>query len=202
MRIVMLGTGGFAVPTCRALLGSGHDVLAIVSRPPRPTRSRSGEPAPSPMRSLAQQHGLSLLMPEDINAPAAMAQLEQFQSCLLVVCDYGQILSDQALATSRLGGINLHASLLPKYRGAAPINWALYDGETTTGVTVIHMTPRLDAGPCLLQHSTAIGPEEDAVQLEDRLAEMGRQAVLQAIDLLAQWDGAQADWKDAGPPAG
>jgi methionyl-tRNA formyltransferase len=103
---------------------------------------------------------------------------------LLVVCDYGQILSPEVLELARFGGINLHASLLPKYRGAAPIHWAIYHGERQTGVTVIHMTPRLDAGPAIAQRATPIGPEETAAELEPRLAELGAPAVLEAIDAL------------------
>ena len=113
-------------------------------------------------------------------------QLTALAADLLVVCDYGQLLSPAALATAKLGGINLHGSLLPAYRGAAPINWALYHGEQRTGVTVIHMTPRLDAGPCLTQVRTDIGPNEDAVQLERRLAELGIQPVVQALKMLEQ----------------
>jgi methionyl-tRNA formyltransferase len=143
------------------------------------------------MQRLAEQRGIPLEMPEDINAPAAVSRLHEFQAELMVVCDYGQILSSSTLATTRLGGINLHASLLPKYRGAAPINWAIYEGETTTGVTVIHMTPQLDAGPCLIQQSTPIRSTEDAVELEVRLAEIGAEAVEQAIAMLRTWDGRQ-----------
>jgi methionyl-tRNA formyltransferase len=101
---------------------------------------------------------------------------------LLIVADYGQILSPETLAVAPLGGINLHGSLLPKYRGAAPINWALYQGERETGVTVIHMTPRIDAGPCLAQAATPIDAEETAVELEARLAELGAPLVCGAID--------------------
>ncbi len=102
-----------------------------------------------------------------------------------MVCDYGQILSRYTLELAPLGGINLHASLLPKYRGAAPIQWAMLEGETETGVTVIHMTPRLDAGPAIVQVATPIGPDETAAELEPRLATIGATAVLQAIELLA-----------------
>ena len=105
---------------------------------------------------------------------------------LLVVCDYGQILLPETLAAARLGGINLHGSLLPKYRGAAPINWALLNGETETGVTVIHMTPKVDAGPCIAQAVTAIDAEETAVELEARLAESGGWLVRRTIDALAE----------------
>ncbi len=192
MRILMLGTGGFAVPACRRLLESEQSVLAVMARPPRPVHRRRAERIePSPMQRLAEQRGIPLEMPEDINAPATVRRLREFQADLMVVCDYGQILSSSALATTRLGGINLHASLLPKYRGAAPINWAIYEGETTTGVSVIHMTPQLDAGPCLVQQSTDIGSTEDAVELEARLAEMGAEAVEQAIEVLRSWDGRQ-----------
>ena len=190
MRTVMLGTGGFAVPTCCGLLESTHDVLAVVSRPPRAAAGRSrASTARNPMRELAERHGLTLHLPADINSTQGLSLLQQLQADLLVVCDYGQILSAAALATTRLGGINLHASLLPKYRGAAPVNWALYHGETTTGVTVIHMNPQLDAGPCLIQEATPIDPQEDAVQLESRLAKLGCAAVQRAIEQLAGWDG-------------
>jgi methionyl-tRNA formyltransferase len=106
----------------------------------------------------------------------------------MVVCDYGQILSAETLSISSLGGINLHGSLLPKYRGAAPVNWAIWKGETETGVTVLHMTPRLDAGPALVQSRLQIGSDETAAELEPRLAHLGVQAVREAIQLLASWD--------------
>src|SRR5699024_1999329 len=107
---------------------------------------------------------------------------------LLVVCDYGQILSSDVLAIAPLGGINLHASLLPKYRGAAPIQWSLLNGDHETGVTVIHMTPRLDGGPILAVHSTLIGPDEEHPELEQRLAKLGIQTVHEALSALATWD--------------
>lgn len=190
MRIVMMGTGGFAVPTFHSLLQSKHEVLGLVTRPPRPIHGRRGQRfAANPMRIVAQEHGLSVMMPESINVAAAVAQISALKADLHVVCDYGQILSKAALATSGLGGINLHASLLPRYRGAAPINWALYHGEKETGVTVIHMTTRLDAGPNLLQRVTPIAPDEDAVELETRLASLGSEAVSAALQLLENWDG-------------
>ena len=125
------------------------------------------------MRDVAHQHTTPIFDPEDINTPESQLRLSKYNADLLVVCDYGQILASSTLATSQLGGINLHASLLPKYRGAAPINWAIYNGETKTGVTVIHMTPKVDAGPCIAQAETDIGPEETAVELEKRLSELG-----------------------------
>ncbi len=111
-------------------------------------------------------------------------RLSQLNADLMVVSDYGQILAERTLASARLGGINLHASLLPKYRGAAPINWAIYEGESKSGVSVIHMTPKVDAGPCIAQAEVDIGPEETAVELEARLAELGAWLVRRTIDAL------------------
>jgi methionyl-tRNA formyltransferase len=184
LRLLIMGTGPFAVPTFRALLKSQYSILALVTRPDRPVHSREKVPV-NPMRTVAEESGLDVFAPESINSPEAHAWLGEKSADLFVVCDYGQILSRETLALSRLGGINLHASLLPKYRGAAPINWAIYHGEIETGVTVIHMTPQLDAGPSLVQRSTAIAPDETAPQLEARLAQLGVNAVLEAIALLA-----------------
>jgi methionyl-tRNA formyltransferase len=170
MRLLMLGTGPFAVPTFRALLASEHEVAALVTRPTPPPVGRRKTPA-NPMRDVAEAAGLPVLAPE-----------------LLVVCDYGQILSPEALSVAPLGGINLHASLLPKYRGSAPINWAIYRGEKETGDSVIHMTPLLDGGNLLAVRATPIGPEETAVELEARLAELGIEPVLDSIQQLAAWD--------------
>lgn len=185
LRIVMMGTGPFAVPTFRALLESPHQVVALVTRPERPVHThRKPTVAQNPMKAVAVERGVPVLDPESVNAPSAQEALAALRPDLLLVCDYGQILSRQTLGLARLGGINLHGSLLPAYRGAAPVNWAIYHGETETGVTVIHMTPQLDAGPCLLQRRTEIGPNETAVELEPRLAELGVPAVLEAIEML------------------
>lgn len=178
MRLVMMGTGGFALPTFQALYRTRHEVVALVTQPLRAQRGA----VPSPLRGIAKQQGSPIFDPHDVNAPESLARLIDFAADLYIVADYGQILSSQALATARLGGINLHGSLLPKYRGAAPINWALYHGETITGVSVIHMTPRIDAGPVLAQASLAIDPDETAPQLEARLAELGAPLVCQAIE--------------------
>jgi methionyl-tRNA formyltransferase len=179
-----MGTGPFALPMFQALLESSHEVLALVTRPDRPAHRREKSPI-NPMRQLAQQRGLEVFEPDSINSTEAQSWLRSKGADLLVVCDYGQILSQETLAQSRLGGINLHASLLPKYRGAAPINWAIYHGETDTGVTVIHMTVQLDAGPALVQLRTAIAADETAPDLESRLAQLGVGAALEAIDMLA-----------------
>ena len=183
MRLLMLGTGPFAVPTFRALYDTRHAVVALVTSPLRTHRGQPVEPISS-IREVARQHGTEIFDPDDVNAPAAVARLASFQADLLVTCDYGQILAPLALATAGRGGVNLHASLLPKYRGAAPINWAIYHGETETGVTVIHMTPQIDAGPSIAQTRVAIDPDETAVELEARLAELGARLVSETIDRL------------------
>jgi len=177
----MMGSGPYAAPTLRSLIASRHEVAALVTQPLRESTARRPLPL-SPMRMVAMEHGLPILDPENVNTPEACATLSQFGAELLVVCDYGQILKPETLAVARLGGINLHASLLPKYRGAAPINWAIYHGETVTGNTVLHITPSVDAGPCIAQQQVEIGPDENAVELETRLAALGAALVLAAID--------------------
>ncbi len=182
MRLIMMGTGPFAVPTFRGLYETHHEVAALVTGPLRYRGKR--RVVVSPIRDVAHEHGTEIFDPELANADDARRRLAEYRADLLVVCDYGQILSAETLATARLGGVNLHASLLPKYRGAAPINWAIYHGETETGVSVIHMTPRVDAGPVIAQGRTPIEPEETAQQLEQRLSEIGSWLVRRAIDSL------------------
>jgi methionyl-tRNA formyltransferase len=183
-----MGTGPFAVPTLKLLLASRHDVAALFTRPAAPVKGKQKPPS-RPMYEVAIRRGIAIHEPESINSSEAQESLRTLAADLFVVCDYGQILSAQTLQLARLGGINLHASLLPKYRGAAPINWAIYHRERETGVTVIHMTPRLDAGPALVQRSTPIGPEDDSMQLEERLSHLGAGAVNEAVEMLAAWDG-------------
>lgn len=181
-----MGTGGFAVPMLAALCNSRHCVAAVVTRPIS-TQAKRTE-VEHPMLRAARERGLPILQPESVNAPQTLEQLKALDSDLFVVADYGQILSPAALAIPRHGAINLHGSLLPKYRGAAPINWAIYHGEAESGVTVIHMTPKIDAGPCIAKASTPILPDETAAELELRLSELGAPLVCQAVDALQQGD--------------
>jgi len=180
MRIVVLGTGPFAVPSLRALDASQHEVLCAVSRPPRGRRA-----APAPVFVAAEALGIETWLPETVNCDEACEKLTAFNADLLVVCDYGEILKPPTLASSRLGGINLHGSLLPKYRGAAPVQWAVFNGDAETGNTVIQMTPGLDAGPALGVQRIPIGPNETAGELESRMAELGADLVLEVIEQLA-----------------
>jgi methionyl-tRNA formyltransferase len=188
MRYIMMGTGPFAAPTFRALLESPHETLALFTKPIRTIAGKRENP-PMPLRELAEAAGVPVYDPDDVNQSETVELLRQMEPDLLVVCDYGQILNAETLSVSRLGGVNLHGSLLPKYRGAAPVNWALIRGEKKTGITVIHMNTQLDAGPSLVRCEAPIDPGEDAVALEARLAELGAPAVLEALEMLEFWDG-------------
>ncbi len=190
MRLVMMGTGPFAAPMFAALFDTSHEVQALVTQPIR-SRGQKNAASTNEMREIAARHNTPIYDPEKINTARARAYLSQFDPDLFVVADYGQILSAETLAVAWLGGINLHGSLLPKYRGAAPINWAVYHGEVETGVTVIHMTPRIDAGPAIAQRSTPIDPDETAIELESRLAVLGAPLVCEIVDAFAQGEVAE-----------
>jgi methionyl-tRNA formyltransferase len=187
LRLILMGTGPFAVPAFEAICDRGHQVALVVTRPVREVKSRKGPP-PSPVREFAAARRFDVYDPPSINTPDAIEQLRSFAADLLVVCDFGQILSNDALATARLGGINLHGSLLPAYRGAAPVQWAVLSGDAVTGVSVIHMTPRLDGGPILASAQTEIGRETSG-ELEHRLSRLGIEPTLRSVDELAAWDG-------------
>lgn len=189
MKMILMGTGPFAVPAFEAIAAEDrHEIAMVVTRPQPPVKSRGGPP-PAPVRDWATMQGFPIIDPPSINDEAVCQLLAQAESDLLVVCDFGQILKPHALATSRLGGINLHGSLLPRYRGAAPVQRALLSGDPTTGVCVIHMTPRLDGGPILAEAETEILATETAGELEERLSALGVEPTLQAVKLLEQWDG-------------
>ena len=188
MRIIMFGTGPFAVPTFRSLLDSSHELPALVTRPIQDSGKRR-KSAANPTRELAEHRTVRIFDPPTANDSEFISQLQDLQADLFVVCDYGEILSRACLGAARLGGINLHGSLLPKYRGAAPINWAIFDGETETGITIIHMTPKLDGGPCLTQVGLEIETEDSAADIEPKLAALGVGPVHDAIAMLDQWDG-------------
>jgi methionyl-tRNA formyltransferase len=178
VRIVFLGTADFAVPALRALAAAGHDVLAVVSQPDRPA-GRGRELRPAPVHAAATELGLRHVQTEDVNAPPAS---EVFKSAQIgVVAAFGQKLGRTLLESPQHGCINIHASLLPKYRGAAPIQWAIINGEEATGVTVFQLTERFDAGPIWGQRSTPIGATETADELHDRLAELGAALIVDTV---------------------
>ena len=177
-----MGTGPFAVPMFRALVESPHEVVAVVTRPDHAPPGR--RPPPHPNREAATAAGIANLEPARGNEPGSVARLATLRPDLFVVCDYGQILAAALLAVPPLGGINLHGSLLPRHRGAAPVQWAIREGDALSGVSVIHMTPTLDAGNVIVSRSTPVGERETAAELEPRLAELGAGAVIDAVERL------------------
>lgn len=184
LNIVVMGTGPFAVPLFEVLADSAHNIAALVTQPARPPVGN--KPAPvNPMRTVGERLGLPIHTPQSINTDEVRAELAAYQPDLFVVADYGQILKPETLGVARLGGLNLHGSLLPKYRGAAPINWAIYNGDAETGVTVIQMTPRIDAGPAIGEAKLLIRSSDTAETIEPQLAELGADLIRRCVDQLA-----------------
>ena len=183
----MMGTGTFAEPTFEALFGGPHEVVGLVTQPDRVAGAERGSTRQTGkgMKPIALERGVPVFQPESINTPEGVAGLAAMKPDLLVVAAYGQILSKEVLSVPPKGGINVHASLLPRYRGAAPIAWAIYHGETKTGVTIIRMSVALDAGEMLAQAAVDIGPEETAGELEARLAPVGAALALEVIEQIA-----------------
>jgi methionyl-tRNA formyltransferase len=183
MRIVMMGTGLFAEPTFEALLAGPHPVVGLVTQPDRAAGEERGSTRQTGkgMKNIALSHNLPVFQPESVNTPEGVSGLKALAPDLLVVAAYGQILSNEVLGVPPLGGINVHASLLPKYRGAAPIAWAIYHGETETGVTIIRMTTGLDAGDILAQEKIALGAEETSGEAEARLAVLGAKLAMEVV---------------------
>lgn len=188
MRIILMGTGPFAVPSFEQLRSDGFDIPVVISRPEVTGSNSKKGPPPSPVRLWAESHGIPTASPDSMNTAESIDWLKQFNADLLFVCDYGQILSRDCLAASRLGGINLHGSLLPRHRGAAPVQWSILSGDHVAGATIIHMTPGLDAGPVLATVQSAIDPQESSLDLEGRLSYLGRQATLESLQILSPWD--------------
>jgi methionyl-tRNA formyltransferase len=185
MRIVMMGTGLFAEPTFEALLGRFPGrVIGLFTQPDRDAGQERGSTRQTGkgMKAIAQQHGVPVFQPASINTPEGEAMLKALAPDLVVIAAYGQILKDFILAVPRHGCINVHASLLPKYRGAAPINWAIYHGETRTGVTIFRLNTGVDTGDMLAQEATDIGPEETAGDVEARLAPLGARLAVRVAE--------------------
>jgi methionyl-tRNA formyltransferase len=180
MRIVFAGSGTFGMPTLRALVEGGQEVVLVVTQPDRPS-GRGQLVRMGPVKGFARETDVTLLQPEDINSPAVVRKIAAIKPDLLLVIAYGQKIGQPLLDTPRYGAINLHASLLPKYRGAAPINWAIINGEAEAGLTVITMTADIDAGDIMGQRSSTIDPNETAGELHDRLAKLGARLVAEVV---------------------
>jgi methionyl-tRNA formyltransferase len=185
LRIVFLGTADFAVPTLRALASGGDEIAGVVTRPDRPAGRGRHLRAP-PVKSAARELGLTVFQPERVSASEGRELLSRLDPDVLLVCAFGEILSSEVLGLAGLAAVNIHASLLPSYRGAAPIQRALMAGETRTGVTMQWMAQGLDVGDILLQREVDVGPEEDFGGLHDRLAHLGASAALEGLALIRQ----------------
>jgi methionyl-tRNA formyltransferase len=179
-RIIFFGTPTFAIPTLRDLLQGLDEVVAVVTQPDR-EKGRGRKIIPSPVKEFCLQHGLTIFQPERVREKAVQEKIKNLQPQLFVVVAYGQILPKSLLQIPEYGAINVHASLLPKYRGAAPIPWAILKGEEVTGVTTMMMDEGMDTGDILLQTEIPIGEEETSETLHDRLAQSGARLLLETV---------------------
>jgi len=186
MRLVFCGTPEFAVPSLRALVERGHDVQMVLTQPDRPAGRKMELHAP-PVKMVAQELGLRVQQPEKIkNNEELRAELHRIQPEAIVVVAYGRIIPVWMLELPRFGNINVHGSLLPKYRGAAPIQWAVANGETETGITTMRLDAGLDTGDILLERSIPVGPDTTAAELYPQLAELGAALLLETLDGLGE----------------
>lgn len=185
MRVVFLGSGAFAIPCFQALLDAGHEVKALVTQPDR-EKGRGRELAPPPLKPVAEAHGVPVLQPRRIREPDAQEALRKLEPEIQVVVAYGQILPQAVIDIPPRGTVNVHSSLLPKYRGAAPIHWAIASCERVTGVTTMLIDAGLDTGPTLLARETEIGAEDTTASLEPRLARLGAAVLLDTLEGLAR----------------
>lgn len=185
MKILFMGTPDFAAAALEALIAAGHEITAAVTQPDK-AKGRSGEPVPPPVKVCAAAHGIPVLQPRRIKRPEETEKLKQYPADVYIVAAFGQILSQEILDIPPYGCLNIHASLLPKYRGASPIQHAIIDGEEKTGITVMQMDAGIDTGDMLYKKEIAIAPEDDYETLHDKLAKLGGEAIAEALPLLEQ----------------
>ena len=184
MRILFMGTPDFAVPSLEALIQAGHTICGVFTQPDKPKNRGMKLQAP-PVKECALAHDIPVYQPVKLRDGTALAQIQELAPELIVVAAYGRILPDDILAAPPKGCINVHSSLLPNYRGAAPINWAVLNGDKETGVTIMHMAHDLDAGDIISQAATPIDPDETVVTLHDRLAVLGAQLLVETVAQIA-----------------
>ena len=183
MRILFMGTPDFAVASLKRLVEDGHDVCGVFTQPDKP-KNRGHKMAFSPVKEYALTVGIPVYQPVKLRDGEALRLVEELAPELIVVAAYGRILPEDILNTPPYGSINVHSSILPKYRGAAPINWAILNGDSVTGVTIMYMAKELDAGDVILCRETAIDPDEDTQMLTARLAALGADALAEAVERL------------------
>jgi len=184
MRIVFMGTPDFAVPSLRRMIEDGHEIVGVYTQPDKP-KNRGMKLIPTPVKALALENNLPVYQPVSIKDEAVIEEIRALAPELLVVVAYGKILPKALLEIPSVAAVNVHSSLLPRYRGAAPINWAILQGDEMTGVTVQHIGEALDAGDIVVRKETPIDPEEDALQLYTRLSDLGAQALSEAVAAFA-----------------
>jgi methionyl-tRNA formyltransferase len=184
MKIVYLGSGEFGLECLDALSVSEHDLRFFVTQPPNPA-GRGRKPSPTPVAHWAKAHSMPFIEADDVNATAIVEEIAGYEPDLIVVIAFGQKIGHELINLPPKGSINVHASLLPKYRGAAPVNWAIINGETTTGISIITLAEKMDAGKILAQSQTDIAADETAGQLHDRLAKIAAPLLLRTIDQIA-----------------
>ena len=184
-RILFMGTSDFAVPALQTLHKSGYGIPLVVTQPDKPA-GRGLELKPSPVKKAALELGLAVYQPVKVRLPEAVETLQKAQPDVTVVAAYGQILPPSVLQIPKTACLNIHGSILPKYRGAAPIHYAVINGETETGVTLMYMNEKMDEGDMLLVKKTPIGPQETTGEVHDRLALLGAEGLLEALKLLEQ----------------
>lgn len=183
MKILFMGTPDFSVPCLKALLDAGHTVLGAVTQPDKP-KGRGHKMQAPPVKVCAQENNIPVFQPETLRNGALEETLKELEPELIVVVAYGKILPPYILEYPKYGCINVHASLLPQYRGAGPIQWSVINGETATGVTTMHMAEGLDTGDMILKMATPIEPDETAGELHDRLAVMGAELLIETVSML------------------
>lgn len=184
MRILFMGTPDFAVPSLKALIEAGHEICGVFTQPDKPKNRGMKLQAP-PVKEVAITHGIPVYQPVRVKDGTALEIIEQLSPELIVVAAYGRILPNSILEYPAKGCINVHSSLLPKFRGAAPIHWAVISGETETGVTIMHMAQELDAGDIIDQVTTPIDPDESVEAVHDRLAELGGKLLVDVVAKIA-----------------
>ena len=185
MKILCLGTPDFAAGALEALIRAGHEILGVVTQPDKP-KGRSGEPVPSPVKVCALAHGIPVMQPRRIREREAMAELRQYGADVFIVAAFGQILSQEILDMPPFGSLNIHASLLPKYRGASPIQHVILDGEEKTGITIMQMDAGIDTGDMLYRKEIPILSDDNYATLHDKLMLLGGEAITEALTLLEQ----------------
>ncbi len=183
MRILFMGTPDFAVASLKRLVEDGHDVCGVFTQPDKP-KNRGMKMTFSPVKEYAVSQNLTVYQPLKMRDGEALSIVQELQPELIVVAAYGRILPEEILNAPKYGSINVHSSLLPKYRGAAPINWAILDGCQETGVTIMYMAKELDAGDIIRTVKTDIDPDETALELTERLATLGAQALSESVEML------------------